>query len=36
MKKVYFLKTCGTCKRIMSELNLDHWEKREIKTKKGY
>ena len=33
MKKVYFLKTCGTCKRIMSELNLDHWEKREIKTK---
>ena len=33
MKKVYFLKTCGTCKRIMSELDLDKWEKREIKTK---
>ena len=31
MKKVYFLKTCGTCKRIMSELDLDKWEKREIK-----
>lgn len=33
MKKVYFLKTCGTCKRIMSELNLEGWEKREIKSK---
>ena len=33
MKKVYFLKTCGTCKRIMSELDLDKWEKREIKIK---
>lgn len=33
MKEVYFLKTCGTCKRIMSELNLEDWTKREIKSK---
>ena len=32
MQKVYFLKTCGTCKKIMSELNLENWEKREIKS----
>lgn len=33
MKKIYFLKTCETCKRIMSELNLEGWDKREIKSK---
>lgn len=32
MKKVFYLKTCSTCKRIMSELNLTDWELREIKS----
>ena len=33
MKKVYFLKTCSTCKRIMSEFDLTDFEQREIKSK---
>lgn len=33
MAKVYFLKSCGTCKRIMGELNLEGWTRREIKSK---
>ena len=33
MKKVYFLKTCSTCKRIMSEFDLSDFEQREIKAK---
>lgn len=33
MKKIYFLKTCSTCKRIMSEFDLTDFEKREIKSK---
>ena len=33
MKKVYFLKTCSTCKRIMSEFELTDFEQREIKSK---
>lgn len=32
MKKVYFLKTCSTCKRIMSEFNLTGWDLRELKS----
>ena len=32
MKKVYFLKTCSTCTRIMSEFDLSDWELREIKS----
>lgn len=32
MKKVYFLKTCDTCKRILNDLNLDGFEQREIKS----
>jgi len=32
MKKVYFLQTCDTCRRILKELNLDGFEKQEIKT----
>jgi len=32
MKKVYFLKTCDTCKRILKEINLQGFEKQEIKT----
>ena len=32
MKKVYFLQTCDTCRRILKELNLNGSEKQEIKT----
>lgn len=32
MNKVYFLKTCSTCKRIMSEFDLKNFEQREIKS----
>ena len=33
MKKVFYLKTCSTCSRIMSEFDLKGWELREIKSK---
>lgn len=33
MKKVYFLQTCDTCRRILKEVNLEGFEKQEIKTK---
>ncbi|MFW2135873.1 arsenate reductase family protein [Chryseobacterium sp. TY4] len=32
MKKVFYLKTCGTCKKIMAEFDLSDWELREIKS----
>lgn len=32
MKKIYYLKTCDTCKRILKELNLDGVELQEIKS----
>ena len=32
MKKVFYLKTCSTCKRIMSEFDLTDWEIRELKS----
>jgi len=32
MKKVYFLQTCDTCKRILSEVNSEDFEKQEIKS----
>ena len=33
MKKIFYLATCDTCKRIMKELGIgDDWEKREIKS----
>ncbi|MCD8414109.1 arsenate reductase [Tenacibaculum dicentrarchi] len=32
MKKVYFLQTCDTCKRILKEVNIKGFEKQEIKT----
>ena len=32
MKKVYFLQTCDTCKRILKEVNIEGFEKREIKS----
>ena len=31
MKKVYFLQTCDTCRRILKEINLEGFEKHEIK-----
>lgn len=33
MKKVFYLKTCGTCKKIMALFDLKDWELREIKSK---
>ena len=32
MKKIYHLKTCDTCKRILKQLNLDGFEIIEIKS----
>ena len=32
MKKVYFLQTCDTCRRILKAVNIDGFEKQEIKT----
>ncbi|MGY5355504.1 arsenate reductase family protein [Wenyingzhuangia sp. IMCC45467] len=32
MKKIYHLKTCDTCKRILKQLNLDGFELQEIKS----
>ena len=31
MKKVYFLQTCDTCRRILKEINLEGFYKHEIK-----
>lgn len=31
MKKIYYLSTCSTCKRILKELNLDGVELQDIK-----
>ena len=32
MKKVYFLKTCDTCRRILRELNISDFDQQEIKS----
>tara|TARA_R110000796_G_scaffold252627_1_gene389003 strand:- start:87187 stop:87567 length:381 start_codon:yes stop_codon:yes gene_type:complete len=32
MRKVYYLSTCSTCKRIMDDLNLSNFEQQDIKT----
>jgi arsenate reductase len=32
MKKVYFLQTCDTCRRILKEVNTDGFEQYEIKS----
>jgi len=32
MKKIYFLKTCDTCRRILKEIPLEGFELQEIKT----
>ena len=32
MKKIYYLKTCDTCKRILKQIPLDRFELQEIKT----
>uniref|UniRef100_UPI0040493247 arsenate reductase family protein n=1 Tax=Fulvivirga sp. TaxID=1931237 RepID=UPI0040493247 len=34
MKKVYYLSTCDTCKRIMKEVGVEGFEKQDIKTEK--
>ena len=31
MKKVYFLQTCDNCRRILKEINLEGFDKHEIK-----
>ncbi len=31
MKKVYFLQTCDTCRRILKDVNIEGFEKQEIK-----
>ena len=31
MKKVYFLQTCDTCRRILKEVNTNDFERQEIK-----
>lgn len=33
MKKIYYLQTCDTCKRILRQLNLEGVELQEIKSK---
>lgn len=32
MKKIYYLQTCDTCRRIMKELDFSEFEKQEIKS----
>jgi len=32
MKKIYHLKTCSTCQRILSQFNLEQFELQDIKT----
>ncbi|SFH85422.1 arsenate reductase family protein [Halpernia frigidisoli] len=32
MKKVFYLKTCSTCKKIMNQFDLSDWELRELKS----
>ena len=32
MKKVYFLQTCDTCRRILKEVNTNDFERQEIKS----
>ncbi|WP_297985455.1 arsenate reductase family protein [uncultured Chryseobacterium sp.] len=32
MKKVFYLKTCDTCLKILKQFDLSDWELREIKT----
>ncbi|SEG56419.1 Arsenate reductase, glutaredoxin family [Halpernia humi] len=32
MKKVFYLKTCGTCRKIMNLFDLSDWELRELKS----
>lgn len=31
MKKVFYLNTCDTCRKILAKFNLTNWELREIK-----
>ena len=35
MRKIYYLSTCDTCKRIMKDISIDSsWEQQDIKTNK--
>lgn len=31
MKKVFYLNTCDTCRKILAQFDLSEWEKREIR-----
>ena len=33
MQKVFYLKTCGTCTKILNKFDLTDWELREVKSK---
>lgn len=33
MRKVFYLKTCGTCTKILNQFDLSDWEMRELKSK---
>ena len=33
MRKVFYLKTCGTCTKILNQFDLTDWELRELKSK---
>lgn len=33
MRKVFYLKTCGTCTKILNQFDLKDWELRELKSK---
>ncbi len=33
MQKVFYLKTCGTCTKILNKFDLTDWELRELKSK---
>lgn len=33
MQKVFYLKTCGTCTKILKQFDLSNWELREVKSK---
>ena len=32
MQKIFYLKTCGTCTKIMNKFDLSYWELRELKS----
>lgn len=36
MKKVFYLNTCDTCRKILAQFDLTGWELREIKKRACY